>query len=118
MSLRSTSMRACNLPSPPLLLSLAAVFPAEVEFNVPSSSSPDSIGQTLALLNMGNSSPRLISVMRTSPSHEGFRSPLRSDVREPRTAASAKASALNCAIVCATSTLNQSNDSGWWPETL
>lgn len=108
-SLKSTSILACNLPSFELLSLL---------FGLPKPSPPSSTGMTLQLLKMGNSSPSSISVTRISPNQSGRVGPLRMFVKEVNTASSWRASALNCAIVWAISTLNQSKLSGWWPFTL
>ena len=60
-SLRSTSMRACSLPAAP---------------------SGSSTGWIRQLLNMGKSSPRLISLTSMLERYSGLLGPLSADVRE------------------------------------
>ena len=79
-SLKSTSMRACSRA-------------------VSASVDPSSTGWTRQLLNMGKSSPKLISVTFMLERKSGFWGPLRTVVRDVKMASSWWASVRNWAIV-------------------
>ena len=81
-----------------------------------------SIAITRQLLNIGNSSPRDISVIVTLSINDGFFSGLlrvavsESRIEDVGESLRMYAVCRYCAIVCAIKTLNQSRDSGWWEE--